>query len=198
MKSGVIAVLCLLLLTACAAPKIEKVTYSAASPNAMIAVLDYRIKTNSVAIIRKVDMAKGEVYGKPYFLRDKETTSTPAYLLKELPSGTYAITQTITQSVMPFRTSTLCKLYKPAIEVFEIFPGKVNEVKLGHLKPGVGVTAPDLEKVLKSFPGISAPVQQAQLLGLLETKTLPNDKCMGLRNDTYKLKLLKIKQGTTA
>jgi len=199
MKSGILAVLCLLFLSACTSPRQDqKPAFSVSNPNALIAVLDFRIKSRTIAVIRQVDMEKGELYGNSIILGDDKTSRTPAYLLREIPPGTYAITHTITTSRQPYRTNVLCRVYKPAIEVFDVSSGKVSEVKVGHLKPGFTVAAPDLEKVLKSYPEITAPIQQAALMGLLDTKSLPTDSCQSLRYDTYKLKLLKIKPGTTA
>ena len=161
----------------------------------MIAVLDYRIRRGAIVTIRSVNMAKGELFGKAYILGDNKTISTPAYHMKELPAGTYAITAITTSSQVGFRRYISNKCFTPLLEVFEIATGKVNAVKVGKLKPGISVPAPELDKILKSFPGITAPVKQANLLGYLHVK---GKDCHDLMRENIKLKILKLSLGTAA
>ncbi|MFC4273046.1 hypothetical protein GQF03_07645 [Sneathiella chungangensis] len=199
MKRSIFFFLGLLLLNACAAPKLDQnFSYSASSQNAMIAVLDYRIKPTALAVIRSVNMENGELYGRAIILGDNKTTKTPAYHLKEIPPGKYVIAQIIVTSRLPFSTHTLYKCYRPTLEVFEVEAGKVNAVKVGKLEPGNSRPAPDLEKILRSFGGITAPVGQAKLLGYLSTKNLADGQCENMRRGNYKFEVLKLKPGTDA
>lgn len=196
MKSGIFAVLCLVLLNACAAPKLDQnFIYSAASPNAMIAVRDYRIKKGATVTIRKVNMATGELFGRALILGDNKTTSTPAFHMKELPPGVYSIVAITTTSQVGFRRYVNHKCYSPILEVFEISAGKINAVKVGKLRPGTSLPEPELDKILSTFAGITAPVRQAKLLGYLDVK---GRECRSKMREDIKVKVLKISMGTAA
>ncbi|USG60959.1 hypothetical protein NBZ79_17515 [Sneathiella marina] len=188
MKSTLVSLFFLFVLTACATPKLDgNFKYAADNPKGMIAVLDYRVTQKAQVTIRRIEINKSRILGKAYVLGRRGTVSTPAYHLMEIPAGTYVVVAITTSSRIGYTRYVKNRCYTPALEIFEVQPGTVNSVEIGKLAAGKNVKSPDLEKILRPYPGITAPIRQAKLRGYASVKGI---SCKSLMRDDVDVKIL--------
>ena len=192
-KAGLSSILFSVILSGClsTSPALnEKYAFHADSKKGLVAILDARVKSSSSIVLFEVDVEKKVFTGQEEVFDNLTSVKTPAYHMKRIPPGNYALVLIQSNNTIGLvrSLSNLCN--GPIIEIFNVQPGKVSSVEVRKLKPGRSISSPALSKILRKYPRITAPIGQAELKGYIDANGIP---CKQLLFFEKQLKIIKVK-----
>lgn len=165
-------------------------SYSGDNAKGLVALLDIRIKSDATVILQEVDIVNRRFTGHSEVLNSLNSVKTPAYHMKQIPPGNYAVLLIGTDSTIGTTRYILNRCNGPILEIFSVQKGKVNSVEVGKLKLGNDVASPALSRILKNHPKVTAPIGQAKLKGYIDARGI---ECRDLTRRKDNLRILKAK-----
>ncbi|MCG8491383.1 MAG: hypothetical protein MI743_07185 [Sneathiellales bacterium] len=165
-------------------------TYGSDNPKGLVALLDIRIKSDATVVLQEVDIVNRRFTGRSEVLTRLNSVRTPAYHMKQIVPGNYAMVLIGTYSTLGTVKYVLNRCNGPILEIFSVKKGRVNSVEVGKLKPGNNMPSPALSRILKDYPKVTAPIGQAKLKGYIDARGL---ECREMTNSKEKLRITKQK-----